>query len=315
MTEQEQTPEQLKKIIEAVILSYGKALSVTQIKHVFPEESQPSETQIRDAITLIQQDYQDRSVELKEVASGFRFQAKQDYAEWIARLWEEKPVRYSRALLETLALVAYRQPITRAEIEEVRGVAVSSSIIKTLLEREWIRVVGHKDAPGKPALYATTKTFLDYFNLKNLSDLPSLAELRDFDQINSELNLSETSLSELNDNEKVDEASALLSNDTDTDLEQSDEDDHVVHLDSVAHSDSDVDLDSDEVETVDNSDFEEAVYETVDTQDEESSHELIEDEFIENEPIQNENIQNKEVTLDEHLSSDVDSLESEMMDG
>jgi segregation and condensation protein B len=157
---------------------------------LFPEESSPDRDMIKQAIARIQDECANRSIELKEVGSGYRFQVKQDYAQWSAKLWEERPARYSRATLETLALIAYRQPITRGEIEEVRGVSVSSQIIKSLMERDWIKVVGHRDVPGKPALYATTKEFLDYFNLKSLEELPSLAELRDIDTINAELELS-----------------------------------------------------------------------------------------------------------------------------
>jgi segregation and condensation protein B len=149
----------------------------------------PSRNEIRKVLQELTEEYQARGFELKEVASGFRIQVKQDYAEWVGRLWEEKPARYTRALLETLALMAYRQPITRGEIEEVRGVSVSSNIIKTLQEREWIKVLGHKDVPGKPALYGTSKEFLDYFNLKSLDELPTLAELKDLDQIHRELDL------------------------------------------------------------------------------------------------------------------------------
>ncbi len=184
-------PEQLQNLLEAAIMVYGKPMSIDKLMQLFEEDKRPSTGEIREALSAINDSYSDRGVELKEVASGFRFQAKQDYAEWISRLWEEKAPRYSRALLETLALIAYRQPITRSEIEEVRGVAVSSHIIKTLLEREWVRVVGHRDVPGRPALYATTKEFLDYFNLKSLEDLPTLSEIRDLDKINAELDLEE----------------------------------------------------------------------------------------------------------------------------
>jgi segregation and condensation protein B len=156
---------------------------------VFPENAQPERDEIRNALQAIEEDCNDKSFELKQVSSGYRFQVKKDYSDYVSRLWEERPARYSRALLETLALVAYRQPITRAEIEGVRGVSVSSTIMKTLLEREWVKVVGHRDVPGKPAIYATSKNFLDYFNLKSLEDLPPLAELRDLDKINEELEL------------------------------------------------------------------------------------------------------------------------------
>jgi segregation and condensation protein B len=182
--------QQLKNIIEAVLMSADKPLKVNQIEALFTGDADmPTRDDIRKAIRELGEDYQGRGFELKEVASGFRLQVSEGYAQWIGRLWEEKPARYTRALLETIALIAYRQPITRGEIEEVRGVSVSSNIIKTLMEREWIKVLGHKDVPGKPALYGTTKEFLDYFNLKSLEDLPSLAEIKDLDQIHQELDL------------------------------------------------------------------------------------------------------------------------------
>ncbi|TNF37482.1 MAG: SMC-Scp complex subunit ScpB, partial [Gammaproteobacteria bacterium] len=151
------------------------------------------------ALTALQEDYEGRGLLLKEVASGYRFQVAESYAPWVSRLWEEKPPRYSRALLETLALVAYRQPITRGEIEEIRGVSVSSHILKTLLERDWVRVLGHKDVPGKPAMYGTTREFLDYFNMKSLDELPTLAEIKDLDKIHPELALDEGELAAAND--------------------------------------------------------------------------------------------------------------------
>jgi segregation and condensation protein B len=182
--------QQLKNIIEAVLMSAEKPLKVNQLEALFAGDvDMPTRNDIRKALQDLAEDYHERGFELKEVASGFRIQVGQDYAEWVGRLWEEKPARYTRALLETLALIAYRQPITRGEIEEVRGVSVSSNIIKTLQEREWIKVLGHKDVPGKPALYGTSKEFLDYFNLKSLEDLPTLAELKDLDQIHQELDL------------------------------------------------------------------------------------------------------------------------------
>jgi len=181
--------DQLKQIIEAVLFAADEPLNLNRLMSLFPEESGPGQDMIKQAIARIQDECADRSIELKEVGSGYRFQVKQDYAQWATKLWEERPARYSRATLETLALIAYRQPITRGEIEEVRGVSVSSQIIKSLMEREWIKVVGHRDVPGKPALYATSREFLDYFNLKSLEELPSLAELRDIDAINAELDL------------------------------------------------------------------------------------------------------------------------------
>ncbi len=174
---------QLKNIIEGALLAAGQPLSINRLLALFEAENQPLRQDIRDVLNMLSEEYESRGMELKEVASGFRIQVKQSLAPWVSKLWEERPARYSRALLETLALIVYRQPITRAEIEDVRGVSVSTSIIKTLLEREWVRIVGHKEVPGKPALYGTTSEFLDYFNLKKLDELPELSELSDFDSI------------------------------------------------------------------------------------------------------------------------------------
>jgi len=187
----------LKKILEAVLLGTDKVLSVQQLDTLFEQdEDRPTRDEIRQALHEMAEEYQDRAYELKQVASGFRLQVRQDYADWVGRLWEEKPARYTRALLETLALIAYRQPITRGEIEEIRGVSVSTNIIKTLLERDWIKVLGHKDVPGKPSLYGTTREFLDYFNLKSLDQLPTLAEIKDLDSIHPELALDENAQGE-----------------------------------------------------------------------------------------------------------------------
>lgn len=169
----------IKMIVEGLLLAAGKPLSLSVISGVFSEDERPDNSELREVLAAIAEDCDDRGFELKEVASGFRFQVKQDVSEWIGRLWEEKPPRYSRALLETLALIAYRQPITRGDIEEIRGVGVSSHIIRTLVDREWVRIVGHKDVPGKPALYATTRQFLDYFNLKSIQELPPLSAIRE----------------------------------------------------------------------------------------------------------------------------------------
>jgi segregation and condensation protein B len=182
----------LKSILEAVLLAAGEPLSMKNIETVFTDDERPSSTEIGKALEELADDYAERGLELTEVASGFRIQVREDTNPWVARLWEERPQRYSRALLETLALIAYRQPITRGDIEEVRGVSVRTNIIRTLQEREWIRVVGHRDVPGKPALFGTTKAFLDYFNLSSLDDLPSLAEIKDMETIEPELELETT---------------------------------------------------------------------------------------------------------------------------
>ncbi|MEI7038026.1 SMC-Scp complex subunit ScpB [Fulvimonas yonginensis] len=173
--------EQLKPIIEAALLAASQPLSVAQLGELFVEEDGVDREAIARTLEVLAGDCAGRGVELREVASGFRYQVRQDVHPWVSRMWTEKPSRYSRALLETLALIAYRQPITRPEIEQIRGVVVSSNIIKTLEEREWIRVVGHRDVPGKPALFGTTRAFLDYFNLKSLDELPPLSEIRDLE--------------------------------------------------------------------------------------------------------------------------------------
>lgn len=180
--------QELKNIVEAALLASDTPLSVTRLQKLFGDDA-PERDALRKVLELLASEYAERGIELKEVGSGFRIQVKQELAPWITKMYEEKPVRYSRALLETIALIAYRQPITRAGIEEIRGVSVSSNIIKTLLEREWVRVVGHRDVPGKPALYGTTKQFLDYFNLKSLSELPPLAEMRSIETIQQEFDL------------------------------------------------------------------------------------------------------------------------------
>ena len=188
--------DQLRNIIEGAILAAGQPMTVARMLDLFDPEVAPSKDEINAALAEIQAANAERGFELKEVASGWRFQVRDNLAPWVNRLWEEKPQKYSRALLETLALVAYRQPITRGDIEEIRGVAVSSHIMKTLLERDWVKVVGHRDVPGRPSLFATTRQFLDYFNLKNLDELPSLSEIRDLDELNPVLDLGESGLGE-----------------------------------------------------------------------------------------------------------------------
>ncbi len=172
-------PKHLAPVLEALLLASGKPLSLERLAELFEEHERPTPAQLKKALALLDKRCAESAMQLREVASGYRLQVRAEYANWVGRLWEERPQRYSRALLETLALIAYRQPITRGEIEDVRGVAVNSQIIKTLLEREWVRVVGHRDVPGRPAMFATARAFLDHFSLKNLDELPPLAVLRD----------------------------------------------------------------------------------------------------------------------------------------
>ena len=184
--------DKLKTILEALFAAADKPLSVNQIFDLFVGDiDQPGKDEIRQAIAELGERYRQSGFELKEVASGYRFQVRSEFETWIARLWEQKPPRYSRALMETLALIAYRQPITRGEIEDIRGVSVSSNIIKTLQEREWVKPLGHKEVPGRPTLYGTTREFLDYFNLKSLNELPTLSEIRDLDRFNPEFAFDE----------------------------------------------------------------------------------------------------------------------------
>lgn len=182
----------LKQIVEGALLAAGGPLTLDHLLGLFPDAERPARDLIMDILSSLEHDYRGRGVELTQVAGGFRVQVRKELAPWVARLWEEKPARYSRALLETLALVAYRQPITRGEIEDIRGVAVSTHIVKTLTEREWIRIVGHRDVPGRPALFATTRKFLDYFGLCSLNDMPTLAEIRDPEFLGDELALDES---------------------------------------------------------------------------------------------------------------------------
>jgi segregation and condensation protein B len=184
--------ELIRKIIEGALLAAGKSLDIAQLENLFEEHQRPPRDQLRAALDEIDADCRDRGFGLKQTANGYRLQVEQELAPWVNKLWEEKPKRYSRAMLETLSLIAYRQPLTRGDIELVRGVAVSSDIIRTLLERDWIRVVGHRDVPGKPALYATTREFLDYFNLKNLDHLPPLSEIKDLTELDPELEMTLT---------------------------------------------------------------------------------------------------------------------------
>ena len=209
-------PEKLKNIIEAALLAAGGPLSLDMMLTLFLDEEQPEKKELREVLDQLKQDYEGRGIEVVEVGSGWRIQVVEEVSLWVSRLWTERAPRYSRALMETLALIAYRQPITRGDIEDIRGVSVSTNIIKTLLEREWVRVVGTRDVPGKPSLYGTTREFLDYFNLKTLDELPPLAEIRDLDEINRSLDLNDTDKAS-DDNvpsaESADEAIAADSDD------------------------------------------------------------------------------------------------------
>ena len=219
----------IRNIVEAALLAAGRPLSVDRLLSLFLDAEQPERQVIRATLDQLAAEYEGRGIEVKEVASGWRIQVSSECAPWVSRLWEEKPPRYSRALMETLALIAYRQPITRGEIEDIRGVAVSTNIVKTLLEREWVRVVGHRDVPGKPALYATTREFLDYFGLGSLEDLPTLGEIKDLESLNQELQFGERQASE------ADGAGAEQPGDeTDTPPDLSDGDENADHLDAAA---------------------------------------------------------------------------------
>lgn len=182
---------EIKYFVEAALLAAGRPLSVDHLQKLFDGRMAPEKAEIRQAIAALNDDYESRGILVAEVASGFRIQIRPIMADQLQKLWEERPPRYSRALFETLALIAYRQPITRGEIEEIRGVSVSSNIVRTLLERDWVRVVGHRDVPGRPEMFGTTKTFLDYFGLKKLEDLPPLADLSDWESLRIQLNLPE----------------------------------------------------------------------------------------------------------------------------
>ena len=177
----------LSNVLEAVLLAAGRPVSIAQMLELFDEQQRPTAEEVQAALAELETRCAERACELREVASGWRLQVRPEHAEIVSRLWQERPTRYSRALLETLALIAYRQPITRSEIEDVRGVTVASTIMRTLHERNWVRVVGHREVPGRPELLGTTREFLDYFGLKSLDDLPTLAELRDLDDISVQL--------------------------------------------------------------------------------------------------------------------------------
>lgn len=187
MTDRVDEIQQLQVIFEGALLAAGRPLSIDQLRALFIDEERPTRKMSEQVLASLEMSCEGRGFELKQVASGYRLQVREEISLWVARLFEEKPPRYSRALLEILALIAYRQPITRGEIEDIRGVSVSSNIIRTLLEREWVRVTGYREVPGRPAMYATTRQFLDYFNLKSLDQLPPLSEIRDLEEVGREI--------------------------------------------------------------------------------------------------------------------------------
>ena len=231
-------PEQLKRIIEAALLASGTPLTLVQINELFGDEELPGVDTIANAIAALQDDCATRGVELVEVASGWRYQVRKETQPWVSRLWTERQTKYSRALLETLALIAYRQPITRAEIEQIRGVAVSTNIIKTMEEREWIRVLGHRDVPGKPAIFGTTKHFLDYFNLKSLDQLPPLAELRDVLELEPQLSLDPDTIGALPVSVAANDGSGEDAGDSADPFVEFDESSEVVDVDLPAGQDA-----------------------------------------------------------------------------
>ncbi|TVO73605.1 MAG: SMC-Scp complex subunit ScpB [Sedimenticola selenatireducens] len=247
--------DKLKQIVEAALLAAGEPLTLDRLQELFLEEERPEKKDLRDALAALSDDYIGRGIEIAEVGGGFRINVREQFAPWVSRLWEERAPRYSRALMETLALIAYRQPITRSEIEEVRGVSVSSNIVKTLLEREWVRVVGTRDVPGKPSLYATTREFLNYFGLKSLDELPTLQQIRDLDSINRELELADPG-SEIPEDEalsQLTESAVNLLDDEDAQADEADvfaEPEHLAEVIAIhPEPDSSADLTADNEQT------------------------------------------------------------------
>lgn len=208
---------EMKYFIESALLAAGRPLNVSQLQNLFDGRMAPDKQEIRQAIAELVEEYEPRGITIAEVASGFRVQVKSAMADQLHKLWEERPPRYSRALFETLALIAYRQPITRGEIEEVRGVSVSANIVRTLMERDWVRVVGHRDVPGRPEMFGTTKLFLDYFGLRKLDDLPPLADLSDWESLRVQLNLPEVEEDAANEDVPPTDLPVLYPEDADQD--------------------------------------------------------------------------------------------------
>ena len=256
MLEQEAAGEhELKHLVEATLLAAGRPVTTQQLFDLFEERDRPTPEQLQAALSLLEQDYASRGIELVQVASGWRIQVRTRYVESVSRLWQERPSKYSRALLETLALVAYRQPITRSEIEEIRGVSISSTIMRTLQERNWIRVVGHREVPGRPELLGTTREFLDYFGLKSLDQLPTLAELKDLETIGVQLELpggkspaaATEEIQATAEDASADDVEEEATADSDSD---SAADDPELSADAEADADDEIDDDSDATPTL-----------------------------------------------------------------
>lgn len=208
------TPEKMQSIIEAALMVGEQPLTIAILQNLFAEQEKPTATEVKSILNTIRERHENSGIELKEVASGYRLQAKAELSSWLSKLWELRTPRYSRAFLETLAIIAYQQPITRAAIEKIRGVTVSSNIMRTLMEREWIHIIGYREIPGKPAIYGTTKTFLDHFNLKSLTDLPTLAEFKKFDvqetQLQAQLALDESQVAQSDSDHIPEESEAII---------------------------------------------------------------------------------------------------------
>ncbi|MEM9529629.1 MAG: SMC-Scp complex subunit ScpB [Pseudomonadota bacterium] len=246
----------LKQIVEAALLAAEQPLNLNQLSALFEEAEAPSHARLREALEALTEDCAERGIEVSRVASGYRLQVRAELQPWISRLWAERPPRYSRALLETLAIIAYRQPMTRAEIEQIRGVSVSSNIMRTLQEREWVRIVGHRDVPGRPALYGTTRRFLDYFDLASLDELPTLSEIKDLAELEPELDLAfegeataeavDASTEEPSETPVEDEAEPEAdadSSETDAESSETVEAETIVATDSEGHTDGNDDGD------------------------------------------------------------------------
>ncbi len=244
--------EKIKNIIEAALFAADKPMSIDQILALFDLDELPERADLKKILATLEEEYQARGIELKQVSSGYRFQVRQQYSHWVSKLWEEKPPRYTRALLETLALITYRQPITRAEIEDVRGVAVSSNIMKTLQERDWVKVVGHRDVPGRPALFATTKDFLDYFNLKSMDELPTLAEIKDLDKIGEGLS-SGDEIPEVATNSEIDnegDSDTVNNSNVDSDIKSDTDSDFDTDIDSYIENEGEINTQEDSANAI-----------------------------------------------------------------